>query len=72
MTWEMKGGKVLKNVLFFQSSYVMRLYTSRFGSVMFLVEHRRELEQEAERTGTHKTQTTTPSLTESWCRVIWE
>ncbi len=35
-------------------------------------ERRRALEQEAGRTGTHKTQTTSPSLTESWCRVIWE
>ncbi len=30
-------------------------------------ERRRALEQEAGRTGTHKTQTTSPSLTESWC-----
>ncbi len=47
-------------------------YTSpsaRWGSHC---KHRRALEQEAERTGTHKTQTTSPSLTESWCRVIWK
>ncbi len=43
-------------------------YTSPFGSVMFPMEHRRALEQEAERTGTHKTQTSSLSLTESWCR----
>ncbi len=30
------------------------------------------LEQEAERTDTHKTQTSSLSLTEYWCRVIWE
>ncbi len=39
---------------------------------MFPMEHQRALEQEAKRTGTHKTQTTSLSLTESWCRVIWE
>ncbi len=41
-----------------------------FGSVMFPMEHRRALEQEAEREGTHETQTTSLSLTDSWCRVI--
>ncbi len=41
-------------------------------SVRFPCERRWALEQEAGRTGTHKTQTTSPSLTESWCRVIWE
>ncbi len=66
----------LRNVLFL-SPFVRvlmhtRHYTSPFGLVMFPMEHRRALEQEAERTGTHKTQTTSLSLTESWYRVIWE
>ncbi len=36
------------------------------------MEHRQALEQEAERTDAHKTQTSSLSLTESCCRVIWE
>ncbi len=36
------------------------------------MEHLQALEQQAERTDTHKTQTTSLSLTETWCRVIWE
>ncbi len=66
----------LRNVLFLNHFVRVlthtRHYTSTFGSVIFLMEHRRALEQEAERTGTHKTQTTSLSLTESWCMVIWE
>ncbi len=47
-------------------------YTSPFCVEMYPMEHLQALEQEAERTDTHKTQTTSPSLTETWCRVIWE
>ncbi len=40
---------------------------------MLLMERRQALEQEAERTGTYtKTQTSSLSLTEHWCSVIWE
>ncbi len=49
-----------------------RLYTSPFARRGSQCEHRRALEQEEERTGTHKTQTTSPSLIEFWCRVVWE
>ncbi len=37
-----------------------------------LMEHLQALEQEAGRTGTYKPQTSFLSLTETWCRVIWE
>ncbi len=47
-------------------------YTSPFCVEMYPMEHLQALEQEAERTDTHKTQTTSLSLIETWCRVIWE
>ncbi len=69
--WSLSGFFDVRDSLV-QWAYSHKYYTSPFCSVMFTMEHRRALDQEAERTGTHKTQTTSPSLTESWCMVIWE
>ncbi len=48
-------------------------YTSPFCVVMFPMEHRQALEQKGRENGhTQDPQTTSLSLTETWCRVIWE
>ncbi len=49
-----------------------RHYTSPFCSVRFPLRTSAGTGTRSRGTGTHKTQTTSPSLTESWCRVIWE
>ena len=51
-----------------------RSYSPPFARWCSWCEHRRALEQETERTGTHKTQTTSPWLAEFWCRtwVTWD
>ncbi len=72
-----RGSGVINNVGLFSILCVCVFmlpwpYTSPFGLVMFPMEHRQALEQEAERTDTHKTHTSSLSLTETWCRVIWE